>query len=158
VRDYELGQKVSVFDFQFQQFRMLTFSDIAFGENVPLYDAQQADSSEPDSSYIFFRTEEIKAKDVTLAVVKPQVVEAWKLNKAYELALKDAAAGRQGERRQVAQGRGQRQVEVLARLLRMTMAHGVRLWPAQPQPGRGSIWPATNSCGPCSRSLRGRRA
>lgn len=94
VQEHELGQKVSMIDYEFlqtqRQFRMLTFADVAFGDNVPPYLPQQADSSEPDISYIFFRMKEEPAKDLTIAEAESQIVAAWKMQKAYELALEDA--------------------------------------------------------------------
>jgi hypothetical protein len=71
---------------------MLTFPDIAFGDNVPLYSAQDADSSLPDVVYIYFRTQIEEPKDPTFAEARPALVEAWKLDQAYQLALKDAEA------------------------------------------------------------------
>jgi hypothetical protein len=94
-RDYEIGQKVSIFNFQLMQMGqspILSFADVAFGDNVPLYDPQQADSSEPDVSYIFFRTQVVPEKDVKLADVREQVIAAWKKNKAFELAKEEAQA------------------------------------------------------------------
>ena len=69
---------------------MLSFADIAFGQDEPLYKPQEARSSEPDVNYIYFRTAEEKPADVTLKDARPQVVEFWKKRKAFELALAEA--------------------------------------------------------------------
>jgi hypothetical protein len=71
---------------------MLTFPDIAFGESEPLYTPQQADSSLPDIVYIYFRTQIEEPKDPTFAEARKALVKAWKLDQAYQLALKDAEA------------------------------------------------------------------
>jgi hypothetical protein len=94
VAKYEIGQKVQQIDMQalqtFRQIRMLTFADIAFSQDEPLYKPDEARSSESDVNYIYFRTAEQKAVDVTLKEVRPQIVEFWKKRKAFELALTDA--------------------------------------------------------------------
>jgi hypothetical protein len=93
VANYEIGQKVQQLDMaaiQMRQIRMLSFADIAFSQDQPLYRPEEARSSDPDSSYVYFRTAEEKAADVTVKQVRPQVVEFWKQQKAFELALIDA--------------------------------------------------------------------
>jgi hypothetical protein len=72
---------------QMRQFRMMSFAEIAFGQDQPLFSAQEARSSEPDVNYIYFRTAEEKPANVTLKEARPQVIEFWKKRKAYELAL-----------------------------------------------------------------------
>src|SRR5439155_7212297 len=66
------------------------FADIAYAQDAPLYKPEEARSSEPDVSYIYFRTAEEKAADVTLKEAQPQVVEFWKKRRAYELAVAEA--------------------------------------------------------------------
>lgn len=94
ISDYEIGQKVQQFDMAFaqtfRQFRFQSFAEIAFGQDQPLFKPDEVRSSEPDISYIYFRTAEEKAADVTLKDVRPQVVEFWKKQKAFELAMIDA--------------------------------------------------------------------
>ena len=90
----ELGKNVQSFDFaalqRGDQNFMRSFVNLAFGDDDALYTPQEANSVLPDISYIFFRTDEQKAADVTFDEVKQQIVEAWKKQKAYELALADA--------------------------------------------------------------------
>jgi hypothetical protein len=45
---------------------------------------------EPDVSYIYWRTAAEDAKDATFADVKDQVIQAWKRQKAFDLALAEA--------------------------------------------------------------------
>jgi hypothetical protein len=94
VTAYDVGKNVMTFDFAALQRGdpniMRSFADMAFGEDEPPYDAREANSSEPDVSYIYFRTAEEKAKDVTLDEVRQQVIEAWKKSRAFELAKADA--------------------------------------------------------------------
>lgn len=93
VASYDIGKEVMSFDLEALRrgdFRMQRFADIAFGDDEPTYDAREANASIPDVSYIYFRTAEEKAADVKLDDVKTQVVEAWKRNKAFELAVEDA--------------------------------------------------------------------
>jgi hypothetical protein len=93
VSNHEIGQKVQQFDMeaaQMGQLRMLSFAEIAFGHDQPLFSPQEARSSEPDVSYVYFRTSEEKAADVTLKEARPRVIEFWKKRKAYDLALAEA--------------------------------------------------------------------
>lgn len=93
VAEYEIGQKVQQLDMtavRLGQFRMLSFGDLAFGVDEPLYRPQEVSSVEADVSYIFFRTAEEKPADVTLAEARPQVVAFWKKRRAFELARADA--------------------------------------------------------------------
>ena len=93
VAKYEIGQKVQQIDMQalqMRQIRMLSFADIAFSQDEPLFKPEEARSSEPDVNYIYFRTAEEKPADVTLKEARPQVVEFWKKRKAFELAMEEA--------------------------------------------------------------------
>lgn len=93
IAKYEIGQKVQQFDMaamQAGQFRMLSFADLAYDPNQPLYSPEEARSSEPDVTYLYFRTAEEKPADVTLKDVRDEVVRFWKQRKAFELALADA--------------------------------------------------------------------
>jgi hypothetical protein len=94
IAKYEIGQKVQQIDMQalqmFRQIRMLSFADIAFSQDEPLYKPEEARSSETDVNYVYFRTAEEKSADVALKDVRSQVVDFWKKRKAYELALIDA--------------------------------------------------------------------
>ena len=93
IAKHEIGQKVQQIDMaaiQMRQFRMMNFAEIAYGRDQPLFSAQEARSSEPDVNYIYFRTAEEKAANVTLKEARPQVIEFWKKQKAYELALAHA--------------------------------------------------------------------
>jgi hypothetical protein len=92
---HEIGQKVQQFDMaaaQRGQFRMLSFADIAFGQDQPLYKPEEARSSEPDVSYVYWRTAEEKPADVTLKDVRQQVVDYWKMRKAFDLTMTEAQA------------------------------------------------------------------
>jgi len=94
ISKHEIGEKVQQLDMAalqtMRQIRMLSFADIAFGEDEPLFTPNEARSSESDVNYIYFRTAEEKGADVTLKDARPQVVEFWKRRKAFELALADA--------------------------------------------------------------------
>lgn len=94
VANSEIGQKVQQIDMaalqMMRQIRMLTFADIAFGHDEPLFSPSEARSSESDVNFIYFRTAEEKAADVTLKDVRQQVVDFWKRRKAFELAMDDA--------------------------------------------------------------------
>jgi hypothetical protein len=94
VSNYEIGQKVQQLDFaalqQRRQIHMLSFADIAFTQDDPLYKPEEARSSEPDVNYIYFRTGEEKTADVTLQEARPKVIEFWKKRQAYDLALAEA--------------------------------------------------------------------
>jgi hypothetical protein len=93
IAKHEIGQKVQQLDMaaiQMRQFRMMNFAEIAYSQDQPLFSAQEARSSEPDVNYIYFRTAEEKPANVTLNEARPQVVEFWKKQKAYELALAEA--------------------------------------------------------------------
>jgi hypothetical protein len=93
VAEYEIGQKVQQLDMaavRMGQFRMLSFADLAFGSDEPLYRPQEVSSVEADVTYIYFRTAEEKPADVTLAQARPQVVALWKKRRAVELAKTEA--------------------------------------------------------------------
>lgn len=94
VAKYEIGEKVQQIDMaalqMMRQIRMMSFADIAFAQDEPLFSPSEARSMESDVQYIYFRTAEEKAADVTLKDARPQVVEFWKRRKAFELALAEA--------------------------------------------------------------------
>jgi hypothetical protein len=93
VANYEIGQKVQQFDMaamQAGQFRMLSFADLAFNQDQPSFSPEEARSSEPDVTYVYFRTAEEKPADVTLKDVREDVVKFWKQRKAFELAQAEA--------------------------------------------------------------------
>jgi hypothetical protein len=93
VTEYEIGQKVQQLDMaavRLGQFRMLSFADLAFGTDEPLYRPQEVPSVEAEISYIYFRTAEEKPANVTLAEARPQVVAFWKKRRAFELAQAEA--------------------------------------------------------------------
>jgi hypothetical protein len=93
IAEHEIGQKVSTFDMEaarMGQFRMLSFADLAFGENEALYRAQRVESSDPDALYVYFRTDEKLPLDPSFEQARQQVKEAWKRQKAFELALAEA--------------------------------------------------------------------
>ncbi|MEX2172776.1 MAG: hypothetical protein WD872_00355, partial [Pirellulaceae bacterium] len=94
IAEYEIGQKVQEFDFRGGQIQTYSFADLAFGDGETLYNPVQANSSDRDSLYIHWRTQEQPAADVSLAdkQVREQVVQAWKMQKAFELAKAKAQA------------------------------------------------------------------
>jgi hypothetical protein len=75
---------------QMGQFRMLSFADLAFSQDQPLFRPEEARSSEPDISYVYFRTGEEKAADVTFKEAHDHVVAFWKKQQAYGLAVAEA--------------------------------------------------------------------
>ena len=94
IAKHEIGQKV-------QQFDMAAAPDAAIPHDVVCRNRLSARISRsispkkpapasPTSNYIYFRTAEEKPADVTLKEARPQVVEFWKKQKAFELALTDA--------------------------------------------------------------------
>ena len=93
IAKYEIGQKVEQFDMQaarMGQFRMMSFAELAYSDDEPLYRPHEVRSSEDNLYYIYYRTAEQKPADITLADVRPQVVEFWKRQKAFDLAMTDA--------------------------------------------------------------------
>jgi hypothetical protein len=82
----DIGQKVMEYDFQSGQFRTYSFAEIAFGRSEVLYDPQLVNSSELDVNYLYWRTAEQEASDPTFEEARDAVVDAWKLQKAFELA------------------------------------------------------------------------
>jgi hypothetical protein len=95
VAAYDIGREVMTFDLESVRrgdFRMQGFADIAFGEDETLYSVHEATSMLPDVSYIYFRTDEVKPADPKLddPEVKKQVVEFWKKQRAFDLAVADA--------------------------------------------------------------------
>jgi hypothetical protein len=94
IAEYEIGQKVQQLDFealqQRRQIRMLSFADIAFPQESPLYKPEEVRSSEPDTAYTYWRTAEEKPADTTLKEARPQVIEFWKKRQAFELAKVEA--------------------------------------------------------------------
>ncbi|MCI0361578.1 MAG: hypothetical protein L0211_24095 [Planctomycetaceae bacterium] len=95
IANYEIGQKVRQFDMaalqQLREFRELSFADLAYGGADVLYspNPQPLNSVELDISYIYWRTDEQEAKEPTFEEAKKQVVDAWKLAKALDLAKAD---------------------------------------------------------------------
>jgi hypothetical protein len=94
VSNYPIGKEVQQIDFaalqQRRQFRWLSFADIAFSQDDPLYKPEEARGSEPDMLFVYFRTAEEKTADVTLKEARPQIIEFWKQRQAYELARGEA--------------------------------------------------------------------
>ncbi len=85
-----IGKKVSEFDFAGGQLRMLQFADVAYSQDHPLFEVQKANSVDPDTTYLYYRTAEQPGGDVTLEEARSQVVEAWKRKQAFELATEEA--------------------------------------------------------------------
>jgi hypothetical protein len=93
IANFDIGQKVQQLDMlaiQAGQFRLLTFADLAYGQDHPLFQAAEARSSEPDMSYIYYRTAEEKPKELTLEEARPLVIEFWKKQQAFDLAKAEA--------------------------------------------------------------------
>jgi len=93
IANFDIGQKVQQLDMQAiqaGQFRLLSFADLAYGQEHPLFQAAEARSSEPDRSYIYFRTAEEKPKELTLEEARPLVIEFWKKQQAFGLAKAEA--------------------------------------------------------------------
>jgi hypothetical protein len=89
----EIGKNVEQFDMQaarMGQFRMMSFAELAYSDDEPLYRAHEVRSNENDIFYVYFRTAEEKPADITLADVRKEVVAFWKRQKAFELAKADA--------------------------------------------------------------------
>jgi len=91
IANYEIGQKVMEFDMdaiRMGHFQQLTFGDLAYRRGDVLYSPspQPVNSTDPDVSYVYWRTAEEDPKEPTFDEVKKQVVDAWKLEKAFELA------------------------------------------------------------------------
>ena len=94
IERHEVGQKVRRLDMaalQRGQFVQLSLADIAYGNSEPLYSPQEEMSTEPDATFIYWRTAEQVGGDVTLKEAREQVVEFWKRQRAFELAQKNAA-------------------------------------------------------------------
>jgi hypothetical protein len=95
IGNFEIGQKVMEIDMEairMGQFRQLSFADLAYGASDVLYspNSEPVSSTEPDVSFIFWRTAEEEAKDPTFDEVREQLVQAWKFAKAFELAKAEA--------------------------------------------------------------------
>ena len=78
------------FIIQRNDFQMVSFVDFAYGASYDIYEPQQIDQI--DDIYVFWKTEEQKQQTEPLEKVRDQVVHAWKLKKALELAKAEAAA------------------------------------------------------------------
>jgi len=92
---FEIGQKVMEFDMdaiRMGQFRQKSFAELAFDASDVFYAPSPVpvNSTEPDVSYVYWRTDETEEKKPELAEVRQQVVEAWKFTKALELAKAEA--------------------------------------------------------------------
>jgi hypothetical protein len=95
VAKFEIGRNVMEFDraaLQRGQFNSLSFADIAFVPGESLYTPQQVNASLSDVSYIFWRTKEEPAKELTFAEAKDTVLKFWKNQQAFKLAGEEAAA------------------------------------------------------------------
>jgi hypothetical protein len=94
IGNFEIGQKVMEFDMdaiRMGQFRQLSFAEMAFaGDDVPYRPSEPVSSTEPDISYVYWRTAEQAEKVPTFAEAREQLVQAWKFGKAFELAKADA--------------------------------------------------------------------
>jgi hypothetical protein len=95
VAKFEIGRNVMEFDraaLQRGQFNSLSFADIAFVPGESLYTPQQVNASLSDVSYIFWRTKEEPAKELTFGEAKDAVLKFWKNQQAFKLAGEEAAA------------------------------------------------------------------
>ncbi|MCU0876391.1 MAG: hypothetical protein MUF06_01180 [Pirellulaceae bacterium] len=93
VAKFEIGRNVMEFDraaLQMGRFNSLSFADIAFVPGESLYTPQQVNASLNDVSYIFWRTAEESAKELTFADAKPAVLKFWKDQQAFKLAGEEA--------------------------------------------------------------------
>ena len=92
---FEIGQKVMEFDMdaiRMGQFRQKSFAELAFDASDVFYAPSPVpvNSTEPDVSFVYWRTDESEEKKPELAEVRQQVLEAWKFTKALELAKAEA--------------------------------------------------------------------
>ncbi len=95
IGNFEIGQKVMEFDMEairMGQFRQLSFADLAYrGSDAPFSpNPDPVDSTEPDVSFVYWRTAEQEATEPRFEDVRKQIVEAWKLAQAFDLAKADA--------------------------------------------------------------------
>jgi hypothetical protein len=81
VKDHELG-KAEVGGFQFVP---LTFDQMAFDEDLPPYNARSARATD-GAEFVYWRTKVQEAYVPSLADIRPDVVYAWKFQRARELA------------------------------------------------------------------------
>jgi hypothetical protein len=95
IDEYEIGQKVQRFDFQALQRGLpfqLRFADIAYGTTDPLYNPVEENSTEPDISYLYWRTQVEEPVKPTYEQAREDVLKAWKLQQAFKHAQTEAAA------------------------------------------------------------------
>jgi hypothetical protein len=96
IGEFEIGQKVSEIDFEAfrvtRQFQQLSFADMVYGVSDVLYapNPDPVNSTDPDVSFIYWRTDEQEPKDAKFEEVRASLVEAWKFAKALELAKAEA--------------------------------------------------------------------
>ena len=71
-------------------FRLVPFSQIAFDANSPDYMPSETDSPDGEVSYLWWRTAFAASYVPAFADVKPDVLQAWKMIHARQLALAEA--------------------------------------------------------------------
>ena len=85
----ELGQ---AYDFEITQqyYRQIPFAEVAFVDNMSLYQPNKFPSGEAATKFIYWITAQEAAYTPPIGEIRDEVVQAWKTRQARELALADA--------------------------------------------------------------------
>lgn len=88
--EYPIGQ--DAYYFQLQTGQTYGFGDVAFGNDVLLYEPYGLMGRQQNVEYVFWRTEAEAPKTPTFEEARKDVIAAWKRQKAFEIAKQDAEA------------------------------------------------------------------
>ncbi len=86
---YELGQAYDL-EFSQQSFRQIPFAQVAYEDNMSLYQPMVFPSGEAPTKYVYWITSQEVPYTPELAEIRDEVVKAWKVREARALAI-DAA-------------------------------------------------------------------
>jgi hypothetical protein len=89
VDQYELGQ-ASSFSFAGGQVRQVTFAELAYGPHVALYEPSQIRSFINDEEFVYWAVQHEPEHVPSFDEVREQVVQAWTVRQAAEIAMKEA--------------------------------------------------------------------
>ncbi len=88
--DLDIGQAYQI-TFTNNRVNTLSFAQLAFGSNFSEYLTGRIDAPQIQKEFVYWGVEQKEAYTPSLEEAKPQVIRAWKMKRAFELAKEEAA-------------------------------------------------------------------
>jgi hypothetical protein len=89
ITDFEIGRAYR-FSFDQRQVRSISFAEMAYAEGLPLYRPEQIRSFDVDVEFLYWKIEEDEPYVPELDKIRAEVVDVWRLRRAFQLARAEA--------------------------------------------------------------------